>query len=346
LSHTIIPLALPKGTERFCELCQKRAYLECTGCHVTFYCDEDHQQADWVGIHERICQLLIPIRTQTLSQTGRSEILYKKLITICKSEAERKIAEGKHQEALPAAQFFLRCSTDVNGPSAVQLVPAYLLLAEANTGLGDLVSAMEFLSQAEWVVLKSPDCGHEILHRLHRSQGRLHTALGYLESARKHFANDIYHASEEYGADSIISCEGYFLLASVFVKEGKMPVVRSLYSQVKYNTYIMPHMYYFGHSVHTSFCLFFWQVEVDKTLTAILEFVQCDVIADLAQVVLVAHSLSMLWFLRGDSVKVSSVTEVVFDTVTQLHSEKSTATETTNESTLCIHTLYHSLNKV
>uniref|UniRef100_A0A673AUL9 Zinc finger, MYND-type containing 12 n=1 Tax=Sphaeramia orbicularis TaxID=375764 RepID=A0A673AUL9_9TELE len=296
------------STTLFCELCQKRAYLECTGCHVTFYCDEDHQQADWVGIHERICQLLIPIRTQTLSQTGRSEILYKKLITICKSEAERKIAEGKHQEALPAAQFFLRCSTDVNGPSAVQLVPAYLLLAEANTGLGDLVSAMEFLSQAEWVVLKSPDCGHEILHRLHRSQGRLHTALGYLESARKHFANDIYHASEEYGADSIISCEGYFLLASVFVKEGKMPVVRSLYSQIAqtWHSHLTKLLKSHVENVQNPD-----QVEVDKTLTAILEFVQCDVIADLAQVVLVAHSLSMLWFLRGDSVKVSSVTEVV-----------------------------------
>lgn len=48
--------------------------------------------------------------------------------------AESKLSEGKHQEALPAAQFYLRCSKDVYGPTAVELVPAYLLLADANIG--------------------------------------------------------------------------------------------------------------------------------------------------------------------------------------------------------------------
>ena len=56
------------------------------------------------------------------------------LIEICRLVAESKLAEGKHQEALPAAQFCLRCSIDVHGPSTVQLVPAYLLLADANMG--------------------------------------------------------------------------------------------------------------------------------------------------------------------------------------------------------------------
>lgn len=48
--------------------------------------------------------------------------------------AQGKLSEGKHQEALPAAQFCLRCSIDVHGPSTIQMVPAYLLLAEANMG--------------------------------------------------------------------------------------------------------------------------------------------------------------------------------------------------------------------
>lgn len=48
--------------------------------------------------------------------------------------AQSKLSEGKHQEALPAAQLCLRCSIDVHGPNTVQLVPAYLLLAEANMG--------------------------------------------------------------------------------------------------------------------------------------------------------------------------------------------------------------------
>lgn len=32
---------------------------------LVFRSNENHQQADWVGIHKRICQLLIPIRTET-----------------------------------------------------------------------------------------------------------------------------------------------------------------------------------------------------------------------------------------------------------------------------------------
>lgn len=43
----------------------------------------------------------------------------------------------------------------------------------------------------------------------------------------------IYFASEEYGLDSTVTCGGYFLMADVFVKQGKVPIARSLYSEVK-----------------------------------------------------------------------------------------------------------------
>lgn len=43
----------------------------------------------------------------------------------------------------------------------------------------------------------------------------------------------IYFASEEYGLDSTVTCGGYFLMADVFAKQGKMPVARSLNSAVK-----------------------------------------------------------------------------------------------------------------
>lgn len=47
-----------------------------------FLSHAEHQQADWVGIHERICPLLVPIRTQTLSslqEAGRIEMQLKKV---------------------------------------------------------------------------------------------------------------------------------------------------------------------------------------------------------------------------------------------------------------------------
>ncbi|XP_070767212.1 zinc finger MYND domain-containing protein 12 [Enoplosus armatus] len=312
----IIPLSLPKGAEKLCELCQRRASLQCTKCRVTFYCDAEHQQADWVGIHEKICQLLVPIRTQTLfslQHAGRIEMQLKKaeLIEICRSVAQSKLSEGKHQEALPAAQFCLRCSIDVHGPSTVQMVPAYLLLAEANMGLGNLALVAELLSQAEWAVLKSPECGHTVHHRLHRSLGRLHTATGNLEAALLNFANDIYFASEAYGLDSTVTCGGYFFMADVFAKQGKMPVARSLYSEVAriWHCHLTKLLKTHVQNVQNPDVLLkpsydkAQRVEVDEMLRAMLDFEQNDSRKDSAQIALVAHCLAMLWFLGGDSLK-------------------------------------------
>ncbi|XP_024862031.1 zinc finger MYND domain-containing protein 12 isoform X2 [Kryptolebias marmoratus] len=275
----------------------------------------EHQQADWVGIHERICQLLVPIRTPAaLQQDSCMENQRKKaeLIEICSLVAQSKLSEGKHQETLPAAQFCLRCSIDVHGRSSVQLVPAFLLLAEANMGLGNFTLVEELLSQAEWAVLKSPECGHSVHHRLHRSMGRFHAATGNLETARLHFANDIYFASEEYGLDSTVTCRGYFLLAGVFVKQGKRPVARSLYSEVG-RTWHCHLTELFKNcmqdirrpaNLSNSFSVDRSQrAEVDEMLRAMLEFEQSDPRKDSAQIALLAHCLAMLWFLGGDSVK-------------------------------------------
>ncbi|MEQ2185040.1 hypothetical protein GOODEAATRI_014135 [Goodea atripinnis] len=155
-----------------------------------------------------------------------------KLIEICRLVAQSKLSEGKHEEALPAAHCLLYTSIDVHGPNTIQLIPAYLLLAEANMGLDNLAAVAELLSQAEWAVLKSPESGPLIQHQLHRSLGRFHTSAGNLEDALYHFANDIYFASEEYGLDSIATSKGYFLMADIFVRQGKVLIGRSLYSKV------------------------------------------------------------------------------------------------------------------
>ncbi|XP_047427015.1 zinc finger MYND domain-containing protein 12 [Mugil cephalus] len=312
----IIPLSLPKGKEKLCELCQREARLQCRKCGVTYYCDAEHQHDDWVGIHEKICQLLVPIRTETplsLQKAGRGEIQQMKaeLIDVCREAAQSKLYEGKPREALPAARFCMRCSVEVHGANTIQLVPAYLLLAEANMGLGKLALVAELLSQAEWVVSKSPESSHAIRSQLHRSMGNLHVATGNLEAALFHFANDIYFATEAYGLDSIVTCTGYFLIADVFAKQGRMPVVRSLYSEVaqvwhrhltklfeahvenaKNPGMLLESCYDEAH-----------RVEVDKMLRAVLEFEQSDSRKNPAKIATVAHCLAMLWFLGGDPPK-------------------------------------------
>lgn len=42
------------------------------------------------------------------------------------------------------------------------MVPPYILLSEANLGLGLLQSAEEFLSMADWSILKTPNCSNAV----------------------------------------------------------------------------------------------------------------------------------------------------------------------------------------
>lgn len=58
-------------------------------------------------------------------------------------------------------------------------------------GLGSLAQAEGYLSQAEWTVMKTPECSQTVRHQLHRNLGRLYTATENLEGALLHFANDV-----------------------------------------------------------------------------------------------------------------------------------------------------------
>lgn len=71
---------------RFCQFCDiiwfKVAVPSFIWSFYKFLSDAEHQQADWIGIHQRICQLLVPIRTPTLfslQRAGRIEIQLKKV---------------------------------------------------------------------------------------------------------------------------------------------------------------------------------------------------------------------------------------------------------------------------
>uniref|UniRef100_A0A7N5JBK2 Zinc finger MYND-type containing 12 n=1 Tax=Ailuropoda melanoleuca TaxID=9646 RepID=A0A7N5JBK2_AILME len=114
----------------------------------------------------------------------------KHLIEFCYTVAQKYLFEGKHEAAVPAALHSLRFRMNVHGLSSVELVPAYLLLAEASLGLGQIVQAEEYLSQAQWTVLKSTDCCYATHSLLHRNLGLLHIAKENYKEARYHLAND------------------------------------------------------------------------------------------------------------------------------------------------------------
>ncbi|XP_028921646.1 zinc finger MYND domain-containing protein 12 isoform X2 [Ornithorhynchus anatinus] len=239
--NPIYPLALPKGRKLRCEVCEAPAERVCQGCMVTYYCDVEHQQVDWVSIHEKICQLLIPLRTSLPFFNSEEErkhgmeqlcLRQKHLIELTHKVAQKFLFEGKYEEALPAALHSLRFSINVHGLNSVELVPSYLLLAEANIGLSRIIQAEEFLSKAQWTILKSPECSDAILSKLHRNFGFLCVAKRNDDESLYHFANDIYYASCAYGTENINTSGEYFYMANVFYRQNKMDVADSLYAKV------------------------------------------------------------------------------------------------------------------
>ncbi|XP_004406718.1 PREDICTED: zinc finger MYND domain-containing protein 12 isoform X2 [Odobenus rosmarus divergens] len=237
----IYPLAVPKGRRLCCEVCEAPAERVCTACTVTYYCGVVHQRADWSSIHEKICQLLIPLRTSMPFYNSEEERQHqlqqlrqrqKHLIEFCYTVAQKYLFEGKHEAAVPAALHSLRFRMSVHGLSSVELVPAYLLLAEASLGLGQIVQAEEYLSQAQWTVLKSTECPYATHSLLHRNLGLLYIAKENYEEARYHLANDIYFASCAFGTENIRTSGGYFHLANIFHGLKKLDLADTLYTKV------------------------------------------------------------------------------------------------------------------
>ncbi|KAI7797616.1 zinc finger MYND domain-containing protein 12 [Triplophysa rosa] len=316
MSSTINPLANPKGVKTLCELCQKPAKLQCTNCRVTYYCNPDHQQTDWTSIHEKVCPLLVSIHSppplhtlQADRERHHRETLKKQeqLIEIAHLEAQKWVSKKSFHHAIPAALLFLRWAMRLYGSHPVKLVPAYLLLAQANIGLDSMSQAREYLTKAEWAVMNTPDCNPTVHHQLHRSLGRLHAATGKYSSALFHFSNDVYYASEVFGLDSIVTFGGYFLMAEVFLKQNKPDVTRSLYTEVAcfWHTHLCKLMEGISQSgIQAEDCFGDAQcVEVDQMLRCILEFEEQYQKPRSDQSALLVHSLAMLWLLCNNYTK-------------------------------------------
>ncbi|XP_025144743.2 zinc finger MYND domain-containing protein 12 isoform X4 [Bubalus bubalis] len=120
---------------------------------------------------------------------------------------------------------------------------AWPAAAAAAAGLGRVVQAEEYLSQAQWTVLKSTECSYAIHSLLHRNLGLLYMAKENYEEARYHLANDIYFASCAFGTEHIRASGGYFHLANIFNGLKKLDLADTLYTKVSeiWNKYLNDH---------------------------------------------------------------------------------------------------------
>ena len=58
-------------------------------------------------------------------------------------------------------------------------------------GLGRLSQAEEYLSQAQWTVLKTPECSNAIKSKLYRNLGLLYAAKGEYSESLRQLADDV-----------------------------------------------------------------------------------------------------------------------------------------------------------
>nr|APD70879.1 zinc finger, MYND-type containing 12 [Crotalus scutulatus scutulatus] len=203
--------------------------------------DVDHQNADWISVHAKICRLLIPLRAAPPFYTSEKERKLGEeqkrnreifLAEVTFETAQNFLLEGHHEDAIPAALHSLKFSISIYGPDSAELVPAYLALAETSL-LGHLSQGEEYLSQAQWIVLKNPQCSYNIQSKLHRNLGLLYAARGNFDDSLYHLANDVYFACCAFGTTSNVAISGgYFHMANIFSRQNKMDIVDSLYAEV------------------------------------------------------------------------------------------------------------------
>mmetsp|Transcript_40727 Transcript_40727/g.89003 ORF Transcript_40727/g.89003 Transcript_40727/m.89003 type:complete len:372 (-) Transcript_40727:277-1392(-) len=239
-------LARPKGAKYECEVCGKSATLRCSEC-PTYYCTQEHFDVDWRGIRNLIAQDIVVLRERPKmigseeERDRRAEELTgirRELLEICTGQAQKFLVQGKYELAVPGALQSLKFAVELHGSEAVELVPSYLLLAEANLGLRRLKIAEEFLSLANWNILKHPEAGSSMMSNLQRNFGRLYAAQQRYNEALQAFATDIYHSSLEFGPENIRSAPSYFHMGRVFQSHQKADRASNFYGKVV-DIYIM-----------------------------------------------------------------------------------------------------------
>jgi hypothetical protein len=171
MSIRLNPLSAARGAKFPCELCGQPSSLACVHCRVTFYCSKQHRSVDWAGIHERICSMVASLRSpsemfNSEEQRQRHQLIVSvnqhALADLTKYEASKFMVQGQFEFAIPAALQCLKISTLIYGKGQIELVPAYLLLAEANMGLRRFAQAEEFLLLAEWGIFKNQTQGQAL----------------------------------------------------------------------------------------------------------------------------------------------------------------------------------------
>lgn len=113
------------------------------------------------------------------------------LVAVCELHSEHLL---NSELGNPQTVFVSNCCKGIAGNIlyiSKQKVLCILLISYVISGVGNFQQASNYLSQAQWIVLRTPDCSGAFQHRLHRSLGLLCAADGNFDQALYHLANDV-----------------------------------------------------------------------------------------------------------------------------------------------------------
>jgi tetratricopeptide (TPR) repeat protein len=235
------PLSNPKGVTHNCEICARESHLQCSLCTRTYYCCQEHQEMDWRSIHCKVCPFVNVLRAPPpVLSTQEQRSIYEEMETntkkhilfICKAEAQRHLNENNPELAHPAGLQALRYAADIFGPTALELVPPYLLLAEANIAAELFDKAQEHLCQAKWILLQHPECDPKLKSQHSRNFGKLCLSTKKYDKALRHFSQDVYFTALVRGPEHIHTSIGLYLLGIVFIEKSDTESAVALFEKV------------------------------------------------------------------------------------------------------------------
>eukprot|EP00759_Apiculatamorpha_spiralis_P041893 PhF_6_TR40333/c1_g1_i2/m.59970 len=155
------------------------------------------------------------------------------LLEMAQQECRRLLVEGDAKAAIEGGLRTLKLKEQYYGVGSLQLVPAYFHLARTNQYIDKFKPAEEFLSLAQWTLLKHQEADVSLRAELHQTFGLLYASDGKLDVALKHLATATYYLAVMNGPEHILTSFGYFDLGNVFAAKANMDCAMAYYEKVK-----------------------------------------------------------------------------------------------------------------
>jgi hypothetical protein len=156
-----------------------------------------------------------------------------KLLDMAQQECRRLLIEGNAKAAVEGGLKTLKLKELYYGQGSLQLVPAYFHLARTNQYMDRFKPAEEFLSLAQWTILKHPETDVSLKAELHQTFGLLYASDGKLDAALQQLTSATYYLCTMNGPEHILTSFGYFDLGNVFAASSNMENAMAFYDKVK-----------------------------------------------------------------------------------------------------------------